>query len=141
MSHNHSKKGAWSPEYYSWTSMVQRCGNPARNNYYLYGGRGIKVCDRWRLFANFLRDMGARPKGSSLDRKRVNGDYELNNCKWSTKAEQNRNRRNSKLTEGCVERIFDLRRCDTTLKAIGNHFSVSRVLIGHIIQGKTWRTV
>jgi len=82
--------------YALWRSMRQRCENPKASNYYLYGGRGIKVCDRWQIFEQFFKDMGERPKGMSLDRKDNNGDYYPENCKWSTRPEQNKNKRNNR---------------------------------------------
>lgn len=77
----------------SWNMMLQRCTNPKRDKYEYYGGRGIKVCERWLTFENFYADMGERPEGWSLDRMDVNGNYEPGNCKWATKKEQANNRR------------------------------------------------
>lgn len=73
--------------------MRVRCNNPNDENYKYYGGRGVKVCERWDSFANFLSDMGARPEGTTIDRVDPNGDYTPENCRWSTVAEQNRNKR------------------------------------------------
>lgn len=84
--------------YRSWDGMVQRCTNPNNSGYKNYGGRGIRVCGEWLDFRNFLRDMGDRPKGMSLDRINVDGNYEPNNCRWATQSEQNHNRRPYKWT-------------------------------------------
>lgn len=82
------------PTHRSWNSMLQRCGNPNRDNYEFYGGRGICVCDRWKTFENFLADMGERPEGCTLDRyPNNNGNYEPGNCRWATHAQQMKNRR------------------------------------------------
>jgi len=85
------------PEYKAWLNMKQRCSNPNRKNYSDYGGRGIAVCDRWLNFKNFLADMGTKPSPKhSLDRINNDGDYQKNNCKWSTRVEQQNNLRNNK---------------------------------------------
>jgi hypothetical protein len=83
-------------EYSSWESMRQRCNNPNNKHYKNYGGRGIIVCKEWDSFDKFLLDMGYRPeKKYSLDRIDVNGNYCIENCKWSNRYTQDRNRRNS----------------------------------------------
>lgn len=81
-------------EHATWLDMRNRCRNLNYYNYAIYGGRGIKVCERWDTFENFLADMGPRPsKDHSLDRIDNYGDYEPSNCKWSTRSEQSKNRR------------------------------------------------
>lgn len=79
--------------YRIWSQMKTRCLNSQQDHYRHYGGRGIKICERWMKFENFLDDMGIAPKGMSLDRIDVNGDYEPKNCKWSTPKEQASNKR------------------------------------------------
>lgn len=80
----------------SYAAMKSRCLNPNLPNYQHYGGRGIKICDRWLVeggFTNFVKDMGIRPANKSLDRIDVNGNYEPSNCRWATSEVQVNNRR------------------------------------------------
>lgn len=79
--------------YVSWSRMKQRCQYAKHHIFHDYGGRGIRVCERWQEFKNFLADMGERPDGKTLDRKDVDGNYEPGNCRWATRLEQERNKR------------------------------------------------
>jgi hypothetical protein len=82
------------PTYTTWQAMLERCHNPKNPKYYMYGALGVKVCERWLSFENFLADMGVRPDGHTLDRHPdPHGDYEPGNCRWATPGEQQRNRR------------------------------------------------
>lgn len=90
--HGHTKGGA-TPTYMSWAHMLQRCTNPNNQDFKYYGGRGIRVCKRWKKFSNFLADMGAKIAGLTLDRIQNNKGYSKGNCRWITQAEQTRNSR------------------------------------------------
>ncbi|MGE0190252.1 MAG: hypothetical protein AB7Q04_13325 [Steroidobacteraceae bacterium] len=80
--------------YRIWVHMIQRCHNKNRPRYKDYGGRGIKVCDKWReSFDCFFADMGECPENQTIDRINNNGDYCKKNCKWSTYKEQMTNKR------------------------------------------------
>lgn len=89
-----------SSEYHIWEAVKQRCLNPKDARYRDYGGRGITICESWLLFVNFFNDVGTRPSSAhSLDR--INNDlgYEKNNVRWSTRSEQQNNRRGNRLVE------------------------------------------
>lgn len=96
---NITKHGMWkSPEYKVWMAMKNRCNSQTAQSWEDYGGRGIKVCERWlNSFDNFFQDMGFRPTNKhSLDRFPDNdGNYESSNCRWATKKDQDRNRRSN----------------------------------------------
>lgn len=80
------------PEYAIWQAMRQRCNNPNHPKYHRYGGRGIKICERWNDFALFLEDMGRRPNESySIERVNNDGNYEPGNCIWKLLSHQQRN--------------------------------------------------
>lgn len=94
------------PLYWRWAGMIARCTNPSHTAYANYGGRGIKVCERWRSFENFLADMGNPPTlAHSIDRRDVNGDYTPENCFWATRAKQARNTRRNRFIEHAGQRL------------------------------------
>lgn len=86
------------PEYKVWQTMIERCNNPNHDSYERYGGRGIRVCDRWmNSFAAFYEDMGPRPSEKhQVDREDNNGNYEPCNCHWTTIKQNSFNRSTSK---------------------------------------------
>lgn len=111
------------PTYITWNAMRDRCLRSSHNRYYNYGGRGIKICDRWggeNGFENFLEDMGERLQGTTLDRIDVNGNYEPSNCRWANSKQQSKNRRKFVAIQNhpTASLFLDLiRRCQGTVNA------------------------
>jgi hypothetical protein len=86
------------PEYKVWCAMLERCYKPENTGYKHYGARGIRVCDRWKSYENFLSDMGRRPSPKhTIDREHNDGNYEPSNCRWATYTQQARNRSNNRM--------------------------------------------
>lgn len=127
------------PEYKAWVSMKQRCSNPKTENYPHYGGRGIRVCDRWEgSFEHFLEDMGMRPSDKhSLDRKNPDGDYTPLNCRWATIEEQNNNKTTNKyyeiegvkLTLGQISKRYGIHRA-TLVTRLKSGWTIDRLIEG-----------
>lgn len=124
-----AKHGKYSAKTYTaWASMKYRCLITSSKAYDDYGGRGIKICERWMNFVNFYSDMGNGPKGMSLERVDVNGDYCPENCKWATIIEQNRNTRKTLR--------FDYKGKVVALWFIAQQECISRIrLYGYIQRG------
>ncbi len=95
--HGHGGRGKQSTTYVSWSNMIRRCGDRSCLAYHNYGGRGIRVCKRWRNFLNFLKDMGESPSQHQIDRINNNKGYYKENCRWVTARINSRNRRNNHL--------------------------------------------
>lgn len=134
-----SKHGGFgSPEYTVWQNIKRRCYYSADISYKNYGGRGITVCSRWRnSFKNFLEDMGKRPSPKhSIDRINNNGHYSPANCRWATREEQMRNRRNNKFLEHNGIRLTQAEWCrklridKDTLKRRLKHWPIDKILEG-----------
>ena len=105
--HGHARTASMTPEYRSWRSMKNRCTNPRDIGYADYGGRGISVCDEWlNSFDQFLADMGLKPTRShTINRIDNETGYERDNCLWSSKTEQSRNTRITRLLEVYGQRM------------------------------------
>ena len=104
----HGKCGSF--EYRVWSQMKQRCLNPKQTAYSNYGGRGITICDKWMIFENFIKDMGKAPdENHTIDRINNNGNYELDNCRWTTYLDQAHNKRYPKNKHGVIGVSFSHR--------------------------------
>lgn len=135
-------------EYRIWQSMKDRCRNSNNVGYPNYGGRGIKVCDRWldseHGFENFLEDMGPCPgPGYSIERKDNDGDYCPENCVWATRLEQANNRRTNVLLEyqGKLKTIAEWARLyrinsNTLWSRLARKWSVEKALTTPLIRGR-----
>jgi hypothetical protein len=130
--HGHASKGEVSPTYKIWNGMLARCTNPRVSHYENYGGRGIRVCERWRSFANFLADMGERPSiNHSIDRRDVDGHYEPGNCRWATQAEQRANRRDA-ISPLAIALIRHMRRRRGRLTDIAHAFGIAPPMVKRV---------
>jgi hypothetical protein len=141
--HGDTEDGKRTPEHAAWHTMKDRCYNSNDKSYKNYGGRGIKVCDRWlHSYENFLEDMGRKPSPNhSLGRASNNGDYDPVNCRWETTKQQTRNRRNVKITMADAREIRYLwTHTFLTLEEIARKFGVRRHVIANITRTKgTWK--
>ena len=121
LKHGYCRNREMTVEYRAWVRMRQRCTNSKLNRWQHYGGKGISVCERWRLFENFLADMGLRPTSEhSLDRINGDGNYEPSNCRWATRREQRINQ--ARYKGGRIDRtckrcgaVFTIKRFNTML--------------------------
>lgn len=154
--HGHSPRNGESRAYQSWQHMRQRCLNPKARDYPYYGGRGIKICERWNEYANFLADMGECPAGLTIDRYPNNdGDYEPDNCRWATRKQQVEGKRGNfikgkpgrrgsqapwaKLSDAEVAAIRAMRGVKPQ-REIGLQFGISQSMVSMIQTGRSWNT-
>jgi DNA-binding CsgD family transcriptional regulator len=119
--------------------MCDRCLNERHADYKDYGGRGIAVCEPWLRFENFLADMGLRPSGMWLDRINNEGNYELGNCRWTTPAQSQQNRRSTKITAAQAREIRLLHRRGYTQAELAKEFHINQSTVSRIINQNYWR--
>lgn len=119
------------PEYSTWSNIKQRCYNPKTEHFEFYGGRGIRVCERWiNSFENFYKDIGQKPSNKFwIERKDVNGDYSPENCYWAEISQQQHNRNKMKNTSSkfigvCYRRDSNTWRADIGKNKIRYHFGI-----------------
>jgi len=135
INHGMSKKKI----YKIFGAMKSRCYNKKDKKYHLYGGKGVKVCDRWmESFMNFYADMGDRPEGTSIDRINGNGNYEPSNCRWATINEQNRNLSSNKLSIESAERIRALNSDGKDINEIIKETGFSYMNIYDVLKRNRW---
>lgn len=119
--------------------MMARCKYSNRHNSYRYNGIGIRICERWKVFVNFLSDMGERPEGTTIDRINPNGDYCPENCRWATVLDQARNRSNARLTFQSAKEIALRVLRGESPKKLSLEFGISESLPREIAKGRTWK--
>lgn len=126
--------------YKSYYAMLDRCYNKNATGYKCYGGRGIKVCERWRnSFKKFYKDMGDRPNDMQLDRIDNDGDYTPENCKWSTRTEQMRNRTNTVLSDDIVIGMYAYRDMGKTIKETAILLGISESNVNSVLYNGVWK--
>lgn len=125
-----------SPTYNSWRSMMQRCRNKNHVHYLTYSELGYDP--RWAEFSAFLRDMGERPNGTSLDRINNNLGYSKANCRWATAAEQQRNRKSNVLTVKLAESVRQLRSSGYMIKEIATELGLHKSTVTNVLYRGDW---
>ena len=128
-----------SKTYKSWQSMKERCYNKKASNYLYYGEKGITVCQEWvNSFEGFLKDMGERPDGKTLDRIDGDKDYHIENCRWASPKEQARNRRSTKISEDVALKIREMFDGGIKTRVIADKYDISCDYVRLIGKRERW---
>lgn len=124
-----------------WRGIIVRCTDKKDANWHNYGGRGIKLCRRWRNFENFYADMGPRANGMSIERIDVNGDYCPENCIWIERKLQNRNQRRNKLTESAAREVVLALRGGEETRIVAERYGITVSHALRVRRGRYWKGV
>ncbi len=141
----HERHGFYNSSLYRrWDCILQRCTNPNNKDYKNYGGRGIKVCDRWlNSFSAFYEDMGDIPfKDAQIDREDNDGDYTLKNCRWTTSVVNAQNRRSNVLnwfTVRSIRRLYALKKY--LRKDLCKIYNLKFGTLKQVIYNQTWKGI
>lgn len=140
--HGHTSRKALgrprSATYVTWSAMIRRCSDPGDQAFSRYGGAGVRVCDAWIRFDGFLADMGARPRGTSIDRIDNTKGYEPGNCRWATSTVQNRNSGSCKITEATAQEVLGRLEHGESPSSIAVRMSLARTMVYSIKRGDSW---
>ena len=131
--HGHVCNGVETPTYRSWKAMKRRCGNAKFKEY-----ARVSYCEDWRIFENFLRDMGERPDGTTLDRIDNAVGYQKDNCRWADKHTQCQNRRFVVLTKDAAKEVLRLKGSGVSAKEVAAQFQCSDCNVRDVWAGRAW---
>ena len=129
------------PTYKVWQAMHQRCSNENCASYSDYGGRGIAVCPEWQAFENFVRDMGMKPPGATIDRIDNSRGYEKANCRWSSPDLQNQNRRSSRLNPDLVREVRRRIASGERTRSVARSLDIPESTISMVANRHTWKNI